>query len=423
MLTLLLGVASALACPTIATGTPSALSFDVAQVAIVRQGDRTTFSVSINPVGEAQRFALVMPVPEILAESDITTLDSTIFANLDGYSAPRHVTDAGCGSSYGGGASADTADSDQEGGDDRGNVDVEAHYLVGDYEIVILSADESSGLNDWLDAHGYYLPSGAEPRLAEYIDAGSYFLAAKVADAAATASGESLSPLQISYTNDVFSIPLRLATLNSPGQQDMVIYAINDVADGRVGIANYPEFDVTDKCIWGKAADDDFPTIYEGLFTSAWQAMDAAAWTVEYAGGAWDCNPCSGTNLSDEDLAALGFVGGLENHHLTRLRMRYTPEQAQADLTLYGSGIYEPEVTSYADDDKNNYNCVESFCDGTPTPYVDENGNVWDDDGELEEDAADKEAGGGCGCATGPASGAGAALVLGAVLLARRRRV
>lgn len=420
MLTLAL-LSPAFACPTIATGTPSALSFDVAQVAIVRQGERTTFSVSINPVGEAQRFALVLPVPEIIAESDITTLDSAIFANLDGYSAPRHVTDAGCGGSYGG-AQSDTADADDGGGGDRGNVDVEAHYLVGDYEIVILSADESTGLNDWLDAHGYYLPAGAEPRLAEYIDAGSYFLAAKVADAAATASGDALAPLQISYNNSVFSIPLRLATLNSPGEQDMVIYAITDMADGRVGIANYPEFDVPDKCIWGDAAADDFHEVYEDLFTTAWDGVGDAGWTVEYAGGAYDCNPCSGVNVTDEDLTALGFVGGLEAHHLTRLRMRYTPEQASADLTLYGSGIYEPEVTSYADDDKNNYNCVETFCDGTSTPYVDENGNVWDDDGDLDEDATPKSADGGCGCATGSDAG-GLAVGLGLLLAGRRRRV
>ena len=72
---LLLAVSLALPCPTVATGTPSSLSFDTAQVAIVRQDNRTTFSVSINPVGDPQAFALVMPVPEVLAQDEVTTLD------------------------------------------------------------------------------------------------------------------------------------------------------------------------------------------------------------------------------------------------------------------------------------------------------------------------------------------------------------
>ncbi|MFZ5478285.1 MAG: DUF2330 domain-containing protein [Myxococcota bacterium] len=365
---MLLSVAAALACPTIATGTPSPLSFDVAQVAIVRQGERTTFSVSVNPAGDPQEFALVLPVPTVLAEDEIATLDPQIFARLDGYSAPRHVADAGCprrgGNTY---SLSDDADSESGGGDDDGGVDVEAEYLVGEYQIVILSAEESAGLQDWLDANGYYLPEGAEPRLAEYIEAGSYFLAAKVAADAALANGASLSPLQISYTSDVFSIPIRLATLNSPGEQDMVIYAIGDVADGQVGIASYPEFDVPDRCVWGDPAADDFAAFYHQQFTAAWTEVGDAGWTREFAGAPYDCNPCTGVYISEEDVLALGFAGDPWSHHLTRIRMRYTPEQADVDLMLYGSGVYEPEVTSYADDAEMNYGCVETFCDGTLT--------------------------------------------------------
>lgn len=51
-LTLLLSGA-ALACPTVATGTPNELTYDIARTAIVRQGDRTTFTVSINPEGQS----------------------------------------------------------------------------------------------------------------------------------------------------------------------------------------------------------------------------------------------------------------------------------------------------------------------------------------------------------------------------------
>ncbi len=424
---LLLAVSLALPCPTVATGTPSSLSFDTAQVAIVRQDNRTTFSVSINPVGDPQAFALVMPVPEVLAQDEVTTLDPSIFARLDGYSAPRHVNDAGCpntdsGVAYeDGGPQSDTADAGDTG------VTVEAEYLVGEYQVVILSAEESSSLGAWLDANAYYLPTGADERLAEYIEAGSYFLAAKVAEEAAVATGVPLSPLQVSYDSELFAIPLRLATLNSPGEQDMIIYAFTELEGAndpaRAAISNYPEFEVPDKCIWGDPNADDFSVFYDDLYTKAWTAVGDAGWTVEFAGGFYDCNPCSGVYITEEDVEALGFRGNADNHHLTRLHMRYTPEQAETDLVLYGSGLYEPMVTAYADDYEQNYSCVESFCDGRDTP-TEEDG--WDDDGDLDGDSPGgddpglQSAGTGCGCDNAAAPGMIAAAT--ALLAARRRR-
>jgi len=451
-------IAPSFACPTIATGTPSELSFDVARVAIARQDSRTTFTVSINPSGEAQEFALVLPVPALLQEDDIKTLDPEIFSRLNGYSAPRMVSDAGCatsgpGSSDGGGGGGGP------GGDDTGSVVVEAEYLIGEYGIVILSATSASGLQVWLDDNGYYLPEGAEPRLQEYIDAESYFLGAKVADKAALANGEPLSPLQVAYDSEVFYIPIRLATLNSPGEQDMVIYAVTAAEDGekdswRTGIANYPEFDIADKCIWGDPSAEDFSGFYEDRFTEAWEAMGEGAWTVEYAGTWNDANPASSVSITADDIAALGFDEGSVSHHLTRLRMRYTPEQAVEDLIFYGSGIYEPEVTSFADDNTSNRDCIDlcggaldtggpdgtggsdtdggddtNTTDGGTTDGGTTDGGTTDggDDGVgVDTEAGDEGEGKeetSCSCAAGSGGPAGAwVLLIGIVGLVRRRR-
>ncbi len=408
MITLLLAlVPPADACPTVATGTPSSLSFDVAQVAIVREGSRTTFSVSVNPYGDKQEFALVLPVSTVLEQDEITTLDADIFARLNAYSAPMRVNDAGCPRDSGGVAlsGSDSSDSDTDSDTDA-DVEVEANYLVGEYEVTILSSTESSGLKDYLDAKGYFLPAGADERLAEYIDAGSYFLTAKVADAAAEANGLPLSPLQISYESEMFAIPIRLATLNSPGVQDMIVYAINSREDGRTGLANYTEFEVPDRCIWGDPQGDDFDTFYEDHFVDTWDKQGAGAWTVEYAGLPYDCNPCTGYALTEDDVALLGYQGDYWSHHLTRMRFRYTPDQAQEDLVLYHTYIYEPNNTVYADDWDQNYNCVESFCDGTPTQ---------DDDGELDK----QDGAAACGCDAG---GASAWLGVAALGVLRRRR-
>jgi uncharacterized protein (TIGR03382 family) len=444
ILYLSLMLSPAFGCPTIATGTTSPLQFDVAQVAIVRQDGRTTFSVSVNPTGTAQEFALVMPVPEVLTQDQVRTLDSKLFATLNGYTAPRHVNDAGCAS--GGDADSDIdadTDTDTDGGAGA-DVEIEAFYLVGEYAVTILSAQESSALFTWLDDRGYSLPDGAEDRLGEYIEAGSFFLAAKVADTAALADGSPLSPLQIAYDSPLFSIPIRLATLNSPGEQDMVIYAIVDEAEGRVGIANYPEVFIEDTCMWGEAAIDDFADFYEDHYTAAWEVAESAAWGVEFSGGLNDCNPCTDTYPTAELLEELGFRGAFEDHYMTRLHVRYTTEQATQDLSLYSSGIKSALTTSFADETFLNKKCIEFYCDGTPTWGGDSDTDTdtdtdtdrdtgavadtdTDTDNELDTDSdADADSGDGsspaCGC---QAIGSGGWMVLLlplTALIGRRRR-
>jgi hypothetical protein len=93
------------------------------------------------------------------------------------------------------------------------------------------------------------------------------------------------------------------------------------------------------------------------------------AWATEFASGPQDsCSPCTNVDLEAGDLRSLGFEGDESGAWLTRLRARYTPAEANADLTLYGSGMAELAVTSFADAVEINYTCIADFCDGTPTP-------------------------------------------------------
>lgn len=416
LLAALAAVSPGHACPTLATGETSQLSFDVAQVAIVRQGTRTTFSVSINPFGDPQDFALVMPVPEVLDETEVKTLDGAIFARLDGATAPRHVSDAGCGGGGGGYTATDSADTDGDtdtdtdggGGDEPEvpTVEVEAEYLVGDYEVVLLSATEAGGLYDWLDANGYHLPAGAEERLGEYIEAGQFFLGAKVAADAARADGTPLPPLQVSYDSEVFAIPLRLATLNSPGEQDMVIYALVAGEEGAVAISNYPEFELPDTCIWTHESRD-FGAFYEDWFRRHWESVGDAGWTQEFTGEPNTASPTTGIYLTAQDVRALGMdLSESHRYALTRLRMRYTPEQAVQDLSLYASGLTGTVVTPFADDYDWNHDCRD-YCEFAPYG--------------AEPDAGSDDGGGGRGCSA-VAGAASAALALLGLAVVRERR-
>ena len=332
----LLGLAHAF-CGTYVAGADSTIYNRASAVALVRQDGRTTLSMANDVQGDFADFALVVPVPTVLTEDDIHVLDGALFDALDRYSQPRLVEYL-CEDFEEADADSDTdSDSDTDTDLDTDSVNVEAEYIVGEYEVVILSAQQSEGLVQWLNTNGYAVPETSTALLAEYLDGGSYFFAAKVGTGAGVRPGDTLSPLQVSYESEVFVLPIRLGTLNSEGVQDLVIYALNEADDGALGIMNYPEVSVEDNCM--APPSSDFSELVAGLFDDAYASKEGAVWAREYSWGEGKCDPCSGTPPAPVDFATLGYdldEGG--SPHFTRLHVRYTPEEAHSDLGLYATG-------------------------------------------------------------------------------------
>ena len=202
------------------------------QVVMVRQGLQTTLTLANDFEGDLEDFVLVVPVPLVLAEEDVDVVDPEIITRVETYSAPRLVQyscddfleEDLAGTGYDG--------SGDEDGEGAISASVEAEFSAGEFDIVILSAEQSEGLLSWLNSHGYAVPAESTEILQEYIDGGSYFLAAKV-DPADLPDGQTwLRPLQVTYSTSGMSLPLRLGALNSPGVQDLLVYVINDQAEG-----------------------------------------------------------------------------------------------------------------------------------------------------------------------------------------------
>ena len=432
----LIGLASPSAeafCGTYVGGADSEFFNEYSQVAIVRKDNQTTLTIVNDIQGTFDDFALVIPVPEVLAEDDLHVIDPTVFDRLDQYSQPRLVTYE-C-SDFDEANSTDSGwvlDSEPSEEDDPA-VEIEAQYIVGEYDIVILSAEESGALFTWLNDNGYQVPGQSIDLLQEYLDGGSYFLAAKVAASAGIQSGDTLSPLQLSYETDVFGLPIRIGTLNSKEEQDLVIYAINEYSEGRVNISNYDEFALEDECMW-ETQGEEFGAFVGNEFSEAWGAMDGAAWMVEYSWGGGGCDPCTGTPPNGDDLISLGVDEELihySDYYFTRLHARYTAEQVTQDLTLYQSGILDQSQIRYIEykwemEDRFpvcGMGMVEEpgSCDPQAPELEEEdnpdlsNGDDFDADSAQASDA-------GCG---GCNAGGGALLgmwVLGAGALLRRRR-
>ena len=395
-------------CGTYVSSPGVELTNQTSQIIITRQGTRTTLTMANDYSGPLDDFAMLVPYPRtsgVLEEDDIQMVRPELFQRFDDYSAPRVVSyecshfewdDDGWMDGGGGGYGGDEGWSDP-----TPDVVVEAEYSVGIYTIQIISAVTSSGLMDWLDDNDYGVDDAAESLLGEYIgdslESGSYFFAAKVDSDLLSMDPETgsttLEPLQFGYDSGPFSLPIRLGTINSPGEQDVVMYIITDEDDGAVGISNYTEISVEDECMVDFDEEGGVDVYYGGKFAEAWAAEEGEGWLKEYAWRTSSCDPCPTENPTTEELEEAGFDGSTWDSYFTRIRLRYTPDAASDDVMLYISGISESEQIRYIIYDSEMEDrypvCGWGMVDEPGTCDDDEDGtDVWDEP-ESEPDSDD----------------------------------
>lgn len=418
---LLLANEAAAFCGTYVSSYEETPENSASEVAIVRSANTTTLTVSNDVVGDTRDFAMVIPVPEVLPEDAIHVVDPTVFDRLRGYSNPRQVSYE-CGDFVEEGDTDTDADTDTDTDVDTGStVDVEAQYIVGEYDVSILSAEQSGGLVTWLQSNGYNVPDSSAELLGEYIDAGSYFFAAQVREDAGIESGQMLSPLQFRYTSLAFSLPIRIGTLNSPGAQDLRIYAFTDYDQGSVGIANYDEERIDTDCMWQPDEGETLTSWYDDRLDEAYGNVDGAAWVTEYSWGNGNCDPCTGVIPSDDDVYTLGYQ---DDYHygayywFTRLNMRYTPETATQDLVLYESRLNESRQMRFIDYAYE----LEGYFPICGSGWASDPGECFPEgDVDTDTDALDgDDEAAACGCASGGSTALW--LGLGALAAVRRRR-
>jgi hypothetical protein len=423
-------------CGTFVGGAGSEFYNEYSQVAIVRDGTSTHLTVVNDVQGEFDDFALVIPVPEVLSEEDIHVLDPGIFTRLDAYSQPRLVryecSDFEWEDEMDGDSDADSDGDSDADSDADSDVQIEAEYIIGEYEIVILSAEQSTGLFTWLNDNGYQIPAQSQDLLQEYLDGGSYFLAAKISSDAAILSGDMLSPLQFHYASGAFQIPIRIGTLNSKTEQDLIIYALNPYSSGSTAISNYDEFSIEDECMWDSEGEE-FGTYYSEQFSEGYEAQGDAGWTLEYAWGGGGCDPCPGNPPNSTDLISLGIDEDyIHNgvYFFTRIHMRYTPQQVEehGEVTLYHSNIHSQEQYRFIE---YKWELEDRFpicgvgtpeepgsCDGTPPPESDTDGDA-SGEGSNSGDGLRSPTCSGC---TSAETGAGLSAWLIGLFAARRRK-
>jgi hypothetical protein len=267
-----------------------------------------------NYKGPASDFAMVIPVPVVLKEADVKTLPKEVFANVERMGAPRLVEyweQDPCRPmptprppmATRSAPKPDVA-TGRGGGDDLG-VTVEAKFEVGEYQIVILSAKDSTGLDTWLRREKYAIPKAAEPLLRPYVVSGMKFFVAKVDPKKVKfeAGRADLSPLRFHYDSDQFVLPIRLGLASSSGTQDLIVSIL--APNQRYETANYKNVFIPTNLDVVDDVRNRFGAFYASLFDRTLEKNPGAVVT-EYAWQASTCDPCPGPTLTHSDFMTLG---------------------------------------------------------------------------------------------------------------------
>ncbi|MEO7761277.1 MAG: DUF2330 domain-containing protein, partial [Casimicrobiaceae bacterium] len=209
----------------------STLFNEASKVIMVRNEDKTVISMQNDFRGDLKEFAIVVPVPQVLQRGQINVGDPKIFDRIDAYSAPRlaeYFDSNPCDrrkmmEMSRAGAMQAAAPAAKAARDAALGVTIEATYTIGEYDIVILSAKESDGLETWLQQSGYRIPRGASAALKPYIRQNLKFFVAKVNLKEQAKTGFTyLRPLQFAFESEKFMLPIRLGMVNAQGPQDLI---------------------------------------------------------------------------------------------------------------------------------------------------------------------------------------------------------
>lgn len=314
-----------------------------------------------------------------------------------------------------------------------GGVTVIAQEVVGPYETVQLEATDPLALNNWLEAHGYNIPTEIEPVVSSYVEEGFGFLALRLVPGQGI---DSMKPVRVTSPGASPTLPLRMVAAGTGARTPITLWVLGE---GRYEPQNFGfETISANELVWNW---DTSSSNYAQRRQEIFDADGGSRWLLE-AGeqkGMWMFDQLLGTaqydpagsgyademgqgavEAAEEDVATL--VAGIDSGSLwvTRISADLAREALGSDLRLQASTTQQPveRFLTVENTVGTPPSCpAQPSCDdGSPFPgFVD-----WEASGD-----GDGESTRGCGFAPAPARGGELALVglagIAAVLVRRRR--
>ncbi|MBK7584355.1 MAG: DUF2330 domain-containing protein [Myxococcales bacterium] len=237
--------------------------------------------VQIQYQGSADRFAWVVPMPEV---PDVTVGSQPLFTRLLQGTVPTYGFQSqfdscgpnGAGGGLGFGGQTSSGGSGGAAGAGGGGPQVVFEKTVGAFEVVVLKGGTAVEVVSWLNTNNYQTIPGATPVLQEYADKKYVFVAVKLT---AGAGLDEIHPLVFKYPGNEPCVPLKLTRVAAT--EDMGVRAFF-LGDDRVVPANY-------KHVTLNPARLNWPGFVDNYTQAVSHAADSAiangkAFVTEYAG-------------------------------------------------------------------------------------------------------------------------------------------
>ncbi len=310
--------------------------------------------IQIQYAGEASEFSWVVPV-QVIPEIDFGSDDA--FFTLAAQTTPsfrideRRIDCPFCEECprddyyYGGDADGDgdadvDSDTDADGG---GGVVIVDSGVVGPFETVTLSSDDTTALTTWLSDNGYVIPETAYPIIDSYVAAGFYFVGLKLTKDAETGD---LRPIVLRMTGADLTpcVPLRLTAIAAAQEMPVRVWVLGDA---RAVSSNFHDVEVNDL-----VATMD-PGNYDALVSRAIDEAGGRGFVTEYAG---DSGGVTGAlDPSRFDTATLATITDPVGFLNAMIAQGFT----QSRLVLGLLQQYIPKPASVDVDDATFYECLE----------------------------------------------------------------
>ena len=320
-----------------------------AEVLLARRGARTVMSVSLSYRGGQQGAALLLSVPADFELTQAKTLPRQLFDRLDLVTAPLASEyweqDPCYRAPKQGTKSFEFGEAEMELSAAPGSLTslfqpkADTSFISGEYDLTLLSPEESRAPAAWLSARGYALPDGGAEALAALGAQGRRLLVAAVDPKRVkrdAAGGVTLSPLRVELDPaEALALPARLALTGAGAPLDATVYVLSP--EGRHEPSTAPSAPLPSNLEVAPMPLDALAGLHARLVEDALGRQGKAAVT-ERAWAAGACDPCVAPALTEVELKTLGgdLLGergeDLGAWTLTRLRARLAP--GAEDLAL-----------------------------------------------------------------------------------------
>jgi hypothetical protein len=130
---------------------------------------------------------------------------------------------------------------------------------VGPYDYAVLKADDKTAMLDWLNTNHYFVPTGTDSVVMNYIHPGAYFLALKLKPGKSTGD---IQPVVVHYNSDLPMIPITLTSVSAIPNMGIEVFVLGSA---RAIPRNYAHVVLNEAAIdWTNVA-----TSYESVLTRA----------------------------------------------------------------------------------------------------------------------------------------------------------